>query len=603
MRVKLRPDAHCAPVSRGVYWTRGGRSFVLSGPPALYALVDDQLDALLNGTSVDAMVAAAGDEAARPVVEHVVRALVAQDVLIDLDAVEGPLPDPETARGHVHLLAYLETHCAEPYRAFAAVRSARLAVVGAGPAAEAVRRGLAANGIPEDPGQPTLAVLVDDCDDPLDLLAAAAELPPGTPVLPVAAGAALALVGPVCADPRELRSFQAVLARAADWQRTGSEAPASRPVSAVLAGSLAGHAVLARLAGTEDGDRTALVVHGHAVETRTIRVPEAGTGPAWRPADINEALTTPPAAEHRTGDAVGTGTAEGTDPGGSRTDLPQVHRLAVGLTTRWTGAARWGRDLDLPQLPVSLVTAETVARPGPSSAPAAAGGAAAVAPAAGPFLLGWGSNRAAAGLTAVLSVLRHRVTQERPADDAEGGVSAAGLTRAHWLADGLLRQAGPEALTRSAGTPLVWDELGNSSVRALWSLLQEYFDVPVALRAHTLPGLDWRLCTAVHEATGEVLAAQWGPSRLSAGYAALLAATARVQYAAAEKTAPQAAVLPSDPIGTWSLEIAPEHQIHHCLRQLRDRARTAGLSPRARQLVRDEAVGELPLACGWVGLA
>lgn len=597
MRVKLRPDAHCAPVARGVYWTRRGRSFILSGPHTLYALIDHQLDALLNGTSVDEMVAAAGDEAARPVLEHVVRTLVAQDVLIDLDTVEGPLPDPETARGHVELLAYLETHCAEPYRAFAAVRAARLAVVGAGPAAESVRRGLAANGTPENPARPTLAVLVDDCDDPLDLLAAAADLPPGTPVLPVAAGATLALVGPVCTDARELRSFQAVRARAADWQRTGTEAAASRPVSAVLAGSLAAHAVLARLAGTEDGSRTALVIHGHALETRTVPVPDVGTAPSWRTADVDEALTDSPAATAFADHAAEP--VESTTPVKSDADLQQVHRLAIRLTTRWTGLARWGRDLDLPQLPISLVTAETVAAPGLSAGSCAE----ARTPAPGSFFLGWGSNRAGAGLTAVLSVLRHRVTQERTTDDRQDGLPAAGLTRAHWLADGLLRQAGPDALTQSPGTPLVWDELGNSSVRMLWSLLQEFFDVPVALRAYMLPGLDWHLCTAVHETTGEVLAAQWGPSRLSAGYAALLAATARAQFDAAEKTAPQASVLPPDPIGTWSLEIAPYHQIQHCLRQLRERAGTAGLRPQARQLVRDEASGELPLACGWVGLA
>jgi hypothetical protein len=125
MRVKLRPDAHCAPVPQGIHWSRGDRSFVLSGPPALFTVVDDQFGALLDGTSVDEMVAATGDERSRPVLEHIVRALLAQDVLIDLDAVAGPLPDRRSAEEHAALLCYLEANCAEPYRAFAAVRAAR----------------------------------------------------------------------------------------------------------------------------------------------------------------------------------------------------------------------------------------------------------------------------------------------------------------------------------------------------------------------------------------------------------------------------------------------------------------------------------------------
>ncbi|MBY8883684.1 hypothetical protein K7472_02335 [Streptomyces sp. PTM05] len=593
MKVKLRADAHCAPVARGVYWSRAGRSFVLSGPPALYALIDDQLDALLEGTSVDAMVAAAGDEAARPVIEHVVRALVAQDVLIDLDAVKGPLPDPGDARAHAGLLAYLEAHCAEPYEAFARVRAARVAVVGEGTAADAVRRGLAAGGITRESDRPGLTVVVDDCDQPTDPDDGAVAPRPDAPVLPVAALADLALVGPVCATPGELRSFQALRARAADWQRTGDEAPAARPVSAVLAGSLAAHAVLAHLTGTSEGRRTALVVHGHAAQTTTVPLPEADAGTPWRAVDPDQEPDLSEAEAETSDSDAGTGADATTDAG-----LQQIHRRAAGLTARWTGIARWGRDLDLPQLPVSLVTAETVAAPGPSTAPARD----AFPAARGPHFLGWGDKRAAAGLTATLAVLRHRVAQEHTPDDGPG-LPAAGLTRAHWLVDGLLRHAACEALTRSPGTPLTWDELESSTVRSLWSLLRDFFDLPVALRTHAVPGLDWTLCTAVHAATGEVLATQWGPSGLSAGYAALLAATARAQFEAAEKTAPQAPVLPPDPVGTWSLEVAPDRQIHGCLRQLRERARADGLVPRARRLVRDAAVGELPLACGlvWLG--
>ncbi|MFF7632970.1 hypothetical protein ACFZB9_07435 [Kitasatospora sp. NPDC008050] len=624
MRVKLRPDAHCAPVPQGIHWSRGERSFVLSGPPALFTVVDDQLGALLDGTSVDEMVAATGDERSRPVLDHIVRALVAQDVLIDLDAVDGPLPDRRSAKEHAALLGYLESNCAEPYRAFAAVRAARVAVVGAGPGADAVRRGLAANGTGETTelsassghaASPTVVVLIDDVDAPLDLLAASSLLAPGTPVVPVAAGPALALVGPVCTGPAQLRAFSAVRARATDWQLTGVDSAAPRPISAVLAGSLAAQCVLAHLAGIEDGARTAVVVHGHAVQTTPVPVPEAEPGPAWRPLDPAEVLGEP---------------AERPDPdpaAPASTDAPasadaREFQLDAALTARWTGLARWGRDLDLPQLPVSLVTAQLVPGPGPS--------AATPSEALGPHVLGWGENRAAAGLTAVLTVLRRRAAEERPEKLTEewpgewagestkewaresteewagqgnaGLIPAAGLTPAHLLVDGLLRQAGQDALARPAGAPLAWEDVEGITARTLWGLLRDFFGVPAALRPHTATGLDWQLVSVTDELTGEVLATQWGPRLASAGYAALFAATAHAQFQAAARTAPQAPVLPPDPVGTWALESASDRQVHDCLRQLLARAQAMGLHPRAQQLFHDASAGELAPACGWVTL-
>ncbi|MFI9273546.1 hypothetical protein ACIGXM_22935 [Kitasatospora sp. NPDC052896] len=596
MRVKLRPDAHCAPVPQGIHWSRGERSFVLSGPPALFTVVDDQFGALLDGTSVDEMVAATGDERSRPVLEHIVRALLAQDVLIDLDAVAGPLPDPRSATEHAALLCYLEANCAEPYRAFAAVRAARVAVAGGGPGADAVRRGLAANGTGETTdlelsataapaASATVVVLIDDCDAPLDLLSAASLLTPGTPVLPVAAGPAVALVGPVCTDPAELRAFLAVAARATDWQLTGVDSAAPRPVSAVLAGSLAAQGVLAHLAGTADGTRSAWVVHGHAVQTTAVPVPRADPGPAWRPLDPTEI----PEPDPDPATATATATAR---------EFP----LDAALTARWTGLARWGRDLDLPQLPISLVTAQVVPGPGPSAARGTAGRSTATR-ATGPHVLGWGENRAAAGLTALLTVLRRRAAEEWSAEGGNAGlVPAAGLTPAHLLVDGLLRQAGQDALVRSAGAPLPWEKVDGLTARTLWGLLRDFFDVPAELRRHPVTGLDWQLVSVADEVTGEVLATQWGPRLGSATYAALYAATARAQFQAAARTAPQAPVLSPDPVGTWSLEAAPDRQVHDCLRQLLARAKALGAHPRAQRLVHDATAGEPALSCGWVAL-
>ena len=599
MRVKLRPDAHCAPVPQGVYWSRAGTSFVMTGPSALYTLIDDRLDALLDGTSVDDLVAAAGNEAARPVFDHIVRTLVDRQVLIDLDAAEGPVPDAETARQHAELLAYLEANCDEPYRAFAVVRSAWVAVVGDGAAADAALRGLAANGTGTvtghafpGPGEwaakPSMVVLADDYEHPLDLAAAARSLPAGVPVLPVVAEAGFALVGPVCAGPEQLRSFQAVRLRAADWQRAGVANAAPRPLSAVLAGSLAAQAVLARLSATESDPGTALLVHGHTVQTRAVDMPVDDQGTAWRSVDATEVLAEPATA--------------GDDD--SPADPQEIPRLAIALTTRWTGLARWNADLDLPQLPASLVTAGIVA--GPRATPAAAGtvGEAADAPLDAPGtqnVLGWGADRASAGVSAVLAVLRHHTAQDLR--EAGGtGFPAAGLTQVHWLADGLLRQAGHRVLGQSPGTPMTWDALGNGSARTFWSLLWDHFGVPTELRVHTLPGLGWRLASVVEEGTGEVLASQWGPTPVSAAHEALFAAVARAQFQAALKTAPQAPVLPPDAVGTSALEVVPVRQVQACLRQLLDQARSTGTQVHARQLTHDEAIGELPLVCGWVGL-
>lgn len=578
MRVKLRPDAHCTPTARGVYWSRADDAFVLAGPPTLYTVIDDQLDALLDGTSLDAMVAAIGDERARPVLEHVLRTLISKDILIDLDTAQGEIPDAETAREHPQLLAYLETHCAEPYLAFAAVRDARVAVIGSGPAADAARRGLAANGMTQDAENPTLAIVIDDCDDPVQLLDSPAALTAGTPVLPVVAAGETALIGPVYADVRELRGFQAVRERVIAWQRTGDEAAPARPVSAVLAGALAADSVLGHLAGVGDGRRSALVVYGHAMQTRSIVVPEFVEDSAWLAEQIEDALAATQA------DPASVEPSESTDTD-TDTDLREVHRLAVGLTTRWTGTARWGRDLDLPQLPVSLTTLQSLTGPDAGQA----------------HFLGWGADRSAAGLTAVLGALRHHVTTS--ASDDEGAIAAAGLTRAHWWADGLLRHTTPEALEAPA-TTLAWDDLASGSVRELWSLLEGYFDTPVILRTHTVPGLDWQTCVVAYAGSAETAAVEWGPSPLSAAYAALYAATARAQFAAAEKTAPQAPVSAANRLnGTWALEIAPYHQVHNCLRQLRERAQAAGAQPRAQRLLRDEAAGELSLVCGPVWLS
>ena len=103
----------------------------------------------------------------------------------------------------------------------------------------------------------------------------------------------------------------------------------------MLAGSLAAQAVLARLSATESDPGTALLVHGHTVQTRAVELPVDDRGTAWRSVDATEVLAAPATA--------------GDDD--SPADPQEIPRLAIALTTRWTESARWNADLDLPQLP------------------------------------------------------------------------------------------------------------------------------------------------------------------------------------------------------------------------------------------------------------
>ena len=243
---------------------------------------------------------------------------------------------------------------------------------------------------------------------------------------------------------------------------------------------------------------------------------------------------------------------------------------------------------------------------GPGATPAAAGtvGEAADAPLDAPGtqnVLGWGADRASAGVSAVLAVLRHRTAQELR--EAGGtGFPAAGLTQVHWLADGLLRQAGHRVLGQSPGTPMTWDALGNGSARTFWSLLWDHFGVPTELRVRTLPGLGWRLASVVEEGTrrgtGEPVGTDPGLRGTRSPVRRCRPCT--VPGGAEDRAA--APVLPPDAVGTSALEVVPVRQVQACLRQLLDQARSTGTHVHARQLTHDEAIGELPLVCGWVGL-
>ncbi|MFR9795081.1 hypothetical protein ACL02U_04115 [Streptomyces sp. MS06] len=306
--VKLRPGAHLAPVSRGVHLSHGRRSFVLGGPPALFTLLDRHLGPLSDGTCLDELVAAEGTEESRPVLARILRALLDQGVLLDLDAMGTPEPDPGTAERYADVLAFLEDHSDDPYGVFAVLRSATVDVRGAGPAVPALLRGLAVHGVervrvlpgiaPAEGSAPDVTVLVadadagvpapveadaDGCTDGVtdargpggsaeaDVWRAASAA--GHPVVVVVARpdlAAVATPGPRggSADPA------AALRRAAAWAALEPAGWTPRPMSAVLAGALAARACVEVLtgigtsppdgSGTSPGEPPADQVSGHS---------------------------------------------------------------------------------------------------------------------------------------------------------------------------------------------------------------------------------------------------------------------------------------------------------------------------------------------------
>ncbi|MFD7731859.1 hypothetical protein ACFV6F_15910 [Kitasatospora phosalacinea] len=572
MRVKLRPGTHFAPVQQGVYVTRGGESFVLAGPPVLYTVLDSRLAELTDGTDVDALVAAFGNESARPVLDRVLRALLDRDVLLDLDALTTPAPDPATAARHAETLAYLEAHSPDPYRDFARLRAAKVRVLGGGPAAETAARSLRRHGVTDttvsadgtgaSEAAADWTVLVTDHEHPSD---PPALPPPGTRTVTVHAGPRVAVVAEPddTTDPAALR---AAVRRAEAWTADDPEAPAPRPLGAVLAGALAARAVLAGLTGIDPAPRRATVIHGHQLRTARIPLPEtpAAAGPAVEDGAPAEAVGRDADAAAATGGPAGAPTEDG--------ELPGAQDLLAAwapLTARWTGPMRLGRDLDLDQLPFALETVDLLTGPAPVR------------------VAGWGTDRGAAGVAALLAAARRMAGPE----------GAAGTTEERWLLDGALRQLGTELLLDRPGEPLGWDGLGSTEGRTLLGLLESWFGRTVELAHRRCPVLDWSLVT-VTEQDGTVAATEWGDTPAAAARAALTTAVARAQADPEVR-----ALFAERPVGTGTLENCPAATVRSALDRLRTAPATRSRTLRARRLTHDPVAGPLPLHCGPVRLA
>ncbi|WP_104820005.1 hypothetical protein [Kitasatospora sp. MMS16-BH015] len=607
--MKLRPGAHFVPSARGLYCSRAGRSFVLPVPPAVQRLLDDRLGDLTDGAEVASLLGPIDDPTELATLRQALATLLSQGLLFDLDRAGGLVPDRATAERYADALAHLEEHCAEPYAAFAALRAARVAVLGEGPAAVSAVRGLRSLGLAAvtDTLGPRTTAAVIAADTPEELAKLAALLPPELPYLPVAAGDGHHLVGPVLRGLPSALAFPATADRVAAWAGVHPAGHAPSLHAATLAGSLAARTLLDLLATTGLDTSRLTVIHGRTLRTTTRPAPTQAPGPTWLPIDPTARPATPTGhtaqpPERPTEPAAGParpteGTAKPAAGPARPTDTPtppvtspapSSPTTAEGtaaapeerLTEEWYGLARWLDESALSQLPFRLAALEAVALPGR------------------PVLTGWGTDPADARRDALLRLLRATAAAAAEPDAPHPGTAAAGTTRPRWLLDGLLRILAEELPTDLAAPE--WSELPPSEpatprARSLRRALTQYFGHPARLHSHTLPGTSWTLATVTDTATGERLATQWGPSVQAAGQAALARALAGRQQ---EGTA-----LATAAVGTRALEWARPAELAALAAALHAPEVLRGRSVHAHLLTEDPVLGPLPFPCGLIRLA
>lgn len=498
--MRLRPALHYAPVREGVYFGMEHASFVVRGPEALFRIVDVCVPLLEDGATEDELVAALGDERARPIVSRLVAALSGHGLLLDLDRLTVPEPGPEERERYREALTDLETRHADPYAAFARVRAATVLVCGPAEAVLPAARGLARAGagrlvlaVPDPAavaatatrlGAACHALTAEGIDaDGIDVRADAAVLcaeaadfdrlleqqskllPEGCPVVPVLLDERFHLTGLVPDG-----SWQPLRSRVALWaEADGPQEALTRPAADALAGALAGQLVFRALTGTAAAE--AYAVYGAALAADRIELTPEGGRPET--ADLDEAVEV-------------------------------VQRLAK----RWTGALNLVTAADLPQLPLALVEVEHRAEFQGRFQAEQAGS-----------VVGWGSDQRSATVSAALAALRGQC-------DPQAGTAAAALTEERWLLDGALRLLTDRALP--AGDQPSFDDL-DKAARVLWRTLEDYELLRINVELMRLPGLEWPLGLVRDTGSGELLGSAWGPDASRAITAALSCALARVQ--------------------------------------------------------------------------
>ncbi|GAB2956847.1 hypothetical protein GCM10023080_015260 [Streptomyces pseudoechinosporeus] len=592
--LRTRPGLHYAPVPGGVYFSGTRGQFVLRGSDILYAVADGCVPLLEAGTTEDSLVAGFGTERARPAVRHLVAKLRENGLLLDLAAFTEPEPPPELRARHADTLARLAARLDDPYAAFARLRSTRVELRGPATATTPAQRGLRRAGVTHvtststptgDASAPVVPPgLIPVCDpamyadaalipagDPA-VYAEATTIPAGDPavcdtdaLIPVGGPAVSGTEAVIPAGDPAVQ-VDAALIPAGDPAVRGTEAviPLGDPAAA---DSRAPRAVIEFLSGDETWVEQAGTVHVPVLLGPGVGlVGPVGVGPdvwtvfrdralAWAEAERVEPAVGPVA--HSLAAALAaqlltdtlTGVAEpgeahvvhGPDLTADRVTVmgaPVTEAVAVRLddapaeslpegedalaaagavTARWTGLFATTQGEHLPQMPLALRAAEHRAdRTGTVTA--------------------WAGHQETATIAIALAALRARLP-EAP------GVTAAGLTREHWLMDGALRQLAEWA---DQLRPAVGDEppLHAEGERILADLRTHLAPAEPAFTLTRADGVDWLLAEVTLD--GQRLGAGWGPTPADATYAGLSTALAAAQTAGAVDPLSTDALLTTD---------------------------------------------------------
>ncbi|MEV4823213.1 hypothetical protein [Micromonospora sp. NPDC049274] len=470
MRLRARPYLHYAPTPDGVYLAGGRDQLVLRGSALLFRVADTCVPLLDVGTTEDEMVTALGTERARPAVRHLVDQLRGHHLLLDFAAHTVAEPDEAERQRWAGPLAYLEAVSADPYAAFAAVRAARVAVVGPVEVTGPAVRGLLRAGI----GAAEARDATDDLTgfDAVIRCFSADEAPePGAaPVLPVLLDDRVLVAGPLVSDAATAAVWPAWRDRVLEQAAADGVPPAARPVADALAGALAAHLLFTIIAG-QDTRRDAHVVHSDALTAdRVVLGAPLADDERWHLLDDAQPVPLP--------------------------TIDDLTPAVSALTTRWTGPyTRGDREPELPQLPLSQ--RELAYRDGRTGSVFAAG-----------------PDLQTAYVAAAIEGMRRA---------ADGG--AAGLTEETWLLDGVLRLLAAEAEQAHLVDPA---DLDPETRRIRQSLGAQ----PHVVDLRAVPGLDWRLAR-VRTPDGETLGVAWGPDTDTAVRAAVGVAVTAAQVRAA----------------------------------------------------------------------
>jgi hypothetical protein len=640
--IRLRPGMHYAPIEGGVYFTSARASFVVKGPAALFRLVDICIPLLEDGTEVDALVAAVGVAAARPLILRLLDAFDTRGSLLHPDRLMVPEPAASERERFPETLSYLEAHCQDPYALFRRVRACRVLVSGPAEALGPALRGLVRSGFGEvvahtpEPERlaalasrhPHLRLLLSNGDETLPVAGRPPQvavifaedtvpgevighLPLSCIVVPVRLGKDVAIVGPALApaDPLTPEDVPAAAsggfrAAARAGSATASPADGRAPVLAAVEALWARATQWCRADGGEllvrpSGDLLAGALAGHLALNALIGREPGRVYLVHGPDLVSDTITpdlappgaeVPAAAEAPARDSGPLGPpaeAPGTTVFGpahqhQATPAPAGEWLAT-VAAPWTGLLRVTVPGTLPQLPLALTMAEGRSCHFEGR------------------VVGFGPDQETSTTEAALEALRrHGDAELRRVGPGAGheAVAAAGADETRALLDGMLRLLAADAgWQRRPSSELAWLGVDDVDGRRLWRALEEYEATPVRLTDSEVGEVGWHLVTVRHRDRGCRLGSGWGPTLAVAARAALSGATATVQvrrsveagFSAAEMVSGYVAHL-HDPY-LEELAAAVSAWLDRSAHRLR-----------GRRLVRDPVTGPIDPWCGSVWL-